>query len=144
MPCIDFAQATRIGRTGFTGPYPGVQYMYNHPYKAAEIFAKNYSVPLEVGLMTMWKKTNEEGRTISWDLKMDEMENQLATMRKYGVQDDINNVNLADYVDSTYMDNCGAKDFKTFIKNEVDPVFPLGMSFEDWKAKAVEVDHIKA
>lgn len=121
-----------------------VQYIYKHPYKAAEIFAKNYSVPLEVGLMTIWKKTNEEGRTISWDLKMDEMENQLATMRKYSVQDDINNVNLADYVDTTYMDNCGAKDFQTFIKNEVDPVFPLGMGYEDWKAKAMEVDNIKA
>ena len=50
--------------------------------------------------MTIWKKTNEEGRTI-WDLKMDEMENQLATMRKYSVGH-INNVNLADYVDTTY------------------------------------------
>ena len=95
------------------------------------------------GLNDYVEKTNEEGRTISWDLKMDEMENQLATMRKYGVQDDINNVNLADYVDSTYMDNCGAKDFKTLIKNEVDP-HSSGNEFRDWKAKAMEVDNIKA
>ena len=47
--------------------------MYLHPYKAAEIFAKNYNVPLEVALMTMWKKTNKEGRTISWDLNIEEL-----------------------------------------------------------------------
>lgn len=121
-----------------------VQYMYEHPYKAAEIFAKNYNVPLEVGLMTMWKKTNEEGRTISWDLNMDELKNQLAVMREYGVQNDVNTVNVEDYVNTSYFDACGAKDFKTFIKEKVDPVFPLGMSFEKWKAKAMEVDNIKA
>ncbi len=121
-----------------------VQYMYNHPYKAAEIFAKNYNVPLEVALMTIWKKTNEEGRTISWDLKMDELKNQLEVMQKYGVQNDVNTVDVEDYVDTSYFDACGAKDFQTFIKEEVDPVFPLGMSFEDWKTKAMEVDNITA
>lgn len=121
-----------------------IQYMYQHPYKAAEIFAKNYNVPLEVGLMTMWKKTNEEGRTISWDLVMDELKNQLAAMQKYNVQSDINAVKVEDYVDTSYLEASGAKDFKTFIKNEVDPVFPLGMSYADWKAKAKAVDNITA
>lgn len=121
-----------------------IQYMYEHPYKAAEIFAKNYNVPLEVGLMTMWKKTNEEGRTISWDLNMDELKNQLAAMQKYNVQSDVNTVRVEDYVNTTYFDACGAKDFKTFIKESVDPIFPLGMSFEDWKVKAKEVDNITA
>lgn len=121
-----------------------IQYMYNHPYKAAEIFANNYEVPLEVGLMTMWKKTNQEGRTISWDLKIDELKNQLAAMQKYNVQADINNVNVEDYVNTSYLEASGAKDFETFIKEEVDPVFPLGMSFEDWKVKAKQVDNISA
>lgn len=120
-----------------------VQYMYNHPYKAAEIFARNYNVPLQVGLMTIWKKTNEEGRTISWDLVMEEMENQLEAMQKYNVQNDVNTVNVEDYVDTSYFDACGAKDFNTFIKEEVDLVFPLGMSFESWLDKAKEVDHIE-
>lgn len=119
-----------------------IQFMYEHPYKAAEIFAKNYNVPLEVGLMTMWKKTNEEGRTISWDLNIEELENQLEAMRKYNVQSDVNTVNVEDYVDTSYFDACGAKDFNTFIKEEVDPVFPLGMSFADWKTKAMAVDNI--
>jgi ABC-type nitrate/sulfonate/bicarbonate transport system substrate-binding protein len=120
-----------------------VQYMYQHPYKAAEIFAENYSVPLEVALMTFWKKLNNEGRTISWDLNIDELKNQLKVMQKYGVQNDVNTVNVEDYVDTSYMDACGAKDFNTFIKEEVDPEFPLGMSYEDWKAKVMELDNIK-
>lgn len=121
-----------------------VQYMYNHPYKAAEIFANNYKVPLEVGLMTMWKKTNQEGRTISWDLKMDELKNQLSAMQKYNVQADVNNVKIEDYVNTSYLEASGAKNFNTFIKEEVDPVFPLGMSFADWKVKAKQVDNITA
>ena len=92
--------------------------------------------------MTMWKKTNEEGRTISWDLNVDEMKNQLEAMVKYNVQTDINNVKIEDYINTSYFDACGAKDFKEFLKESVDPVFPLGMSFEEWKAKAKEVDKI--
>lgn len=140
----DFAEAhPELAKRVLLAHTLSIQYMYNHPYKAAEIFAKNYSVPLEVGLMTMWKKTNQEGRTISWDLVMDELKNQLAAMQKYDVQSDVNTVNVEDYVDTSYLEASGAKDFKTFIKDEVDPVFPLGMSFEDWKAKAMEVDNIK-
>ncbi|MEN6326447.1 MAG: ABC transporter substrate-binding subunit SaoX [Syntrophomonas sp.] len=141
----DFAKAhPELAKRVLLAHTLSVQYMYNHPYKAAEIFAENYSVPLEVALMTIWKKTNEEGRTISWDLKMDELKNQLEVMRKYGVQNDVNTVNVEDYVDTSYFDACGAKDFQTFIKEEVDPVFPLGMSFEDWKTKAMGVDSITA
>lgn len=121
-----------------------IQYMYEHPYKAAEIFAKNYNVPLEVGLMTLWKKTCEEGRTISWDLVMDELKTELANMRKYGVNKDINNVQVENYVNTSYFDACGAKNFKAYIKEQVDPVFPVGMSYKDWKAKAEKIDNIKA
>lgn len=139
----DFAQAhPELAKRVLLAHTLSIQYMYLHPYKAAEIFAKNYNVPLEVGLMTMWKKTNEEGRTISWDLVMDELKNQLAVMQKYDVQSDINTVNVEDYVDTSYLEASGAKDFKTFIKEEVDPLFPLGMSYADWKEKAKTVDNI--
>ena len=120
-----------------------IEYMYLHPYKAAQIFAENYNVPLEVGLMTLWKKLNEEGRTITWKLNRDYVHNQMKTMRRLGVRDDINSLDIDDYIDLSYFDNCGAKDFDVFIKEEVDPIFPLGMSYEDWRAKAVEVDNIK-
>ena len=119
-----------------------VQYMYQHPYKAARIFAENYNVPLEVGLMTLYKKLNEEGRTISWKLNRQDMQNQLDTMRHYHVRDDINTVNLDDYIDLSYFEASGAIDFDRFIQEKVDPVFPTGMSYKDWRAKAVEVDGI--
>ncbi|MDY4031846.1 MAG: ABC transporter substrate-binding subunit SaoX [Pyramidobacter sp.] len=119
-----------------------VQYMYLHPYKAARIFAENYNVPFEVGLMTLYKKLNEEGRTISWKLNRQNMQNQLDTMKHYHVRDDINSVNLDDYIDLTYFNACGAIDFDQFIKEKVDPVFPIGMSYKEWRAKAVEVDGI--
>lgn len=139
----DFAQAhPELAKRVLLAHTLSIKYMYQHPYKAAEIFAKNYNVPLEVGLMTMWKKTNEEGRTISWDLVMDELKNQLAAMQKYDVQSDINTINVEDYVDTSYLEASGAKDFKTFIKEEVDPLFPLGMSYADWKEKAKTVDNI--
>ncbi len=120
----------------------GVQYMYLHPYLAAQIFAKNYNVPAEVGLMTLYKKLNEEGRTITWDLNREFMDNQLKAMREYNVRDDLNTVNLDEYIDLTYLEGSSAEDFDTFIREEVDPVFPLGMSYEEWRAKAVEVDNI--
>ena len=46
-------------------------------------------------------------------------------------------------IDLSYFENSGAKDFDVFIKEQVDPIFPLGMSYEDWRAKAVEIDNIK-
>ncbi len=119
-----------------------IQYMYQHPYKAARIFAENYNVPFEVGLMTLYKKLNEEGRTISWKLNQQNMQNQLDTMKRYRVRDDINTVNLDDYIDLSYFNASGAMDFDTFIKERVDPVFPTGMSYKEWRAKAVEVDKI--
>lgn len=120
-----------------------IEYMYLHPYKAAEIFAENYNVPLEVGLMTLWKKLNEEGRTITWKLNREYVHNQMKTMKRLGIRDDINSLNIDDYIDLSYFENSGAKDFDVFIKEEVDPIFPLGMSYEDWRAKAVEIDNIK-
>lgn len=119
-----------------------IQYMYTHPYKAAEIFSENYAVPLEVGLMTLYKKLNEEGRTIRWDLNKEYMQNQLNTMKEYGVRDDINTVNLDEYIDLSYFNESGAMDFNEFLAEKVDPVFPLGMTYEDWRKKAVEVDGI--
>ena len=92
--------------------------------------------------MTLYKKLNEEGRTISWKLNKQNMQNQLDTMKHYHVRDDINSVNLDDYIDLSYFNACGAMDFDVFIKDRVDPLFPVGMSYKEWRAKAVEVDGI--
>ena len=51
-------------------------------------------------------------------------------------------MNLDDYIDLSYFEASGAIDFDRFIQEKVDPVFPTGMSYKDWRAKAVEVDGI--
>ena len=92
--------------------------------------------------MTLWKKLNEEGRTITWKLNREYVHNQMKTMRRLGVRNDINQLNIDDYIDLSYFNNSGAKDFDKFIEEEVNPIFPLGMSYEEWRAKAVEVDNL--
>lgn len=119
-----------------------LQFMYEHPYYAAEIFSAYYNVPTEVAMMTFWRKFVDEGRTIRWDLNTDYMKNQLATMKELGVRDDINSVNVLDYVDTSYFDACGAKNFTEFIETNIDPVFPEGMDYESFKAKALAIDGI--
>ena len=121
-----------------------LEFMYEHPYYAAEIFSAYYNVPVEVAIMTYWRKFVNEGRTIRWDLNIDYMRNQLNTMAHYGVRDDINTVNVEDYVDLTYFNNCGAKDFVKFLEENIDPVFPLDMDYESFKARALAIDGMKA
>ncbi|MCF0151113.1 MAG: ABC transporter substrate-binding protein [Firmicutes bacterium] len=121
-----------------------IQFMYEHPYYAAEIFSAYYNVPVEVAIMTYWRKFVNEGRTIRWDLNMEYMRNQLNTMAYYGIRDDINTVNVEDYVDLTYFNNCGAKDFVAFIEKNIDPVFPEGMDYDSFKARALAIDGMKA
>ena len=116
--------------------------MYDHPYYAATFFSSYYNVPTEVAIMTFWKKFVNEGRTIRWDLNLDYMKNQLATMQKYGVRDDINTVNVEDYVDLSYFDASGSKDFTQFITDNIDPVFPEGMTYKDFKAKSLAIDGV--
>lgn len=121
-----------------------IQFMYEHPYYAAEIFSAYYNVPVEVAIMTYWRKFVHEGRTIRWDLNMDYMRNQLGTMVHYGIRDDINTVNVEDYVDLTYFNNCGARDFGEWCKTNIDPVFPESMDYDSFKAKALAIDGMKA
>ena len=119
-----------------------VQHMYLHPYRSAEIFSNNYSVPLEVGLMTMYKKLNEEGRTIRWDLNEEYYQNQLNTLEAHDLFEELHGLDVRDFIDLTYYNNSGADDFETFLAEKVDPLFPLGMTYEEWRAKAVAVDGI--
>ena len=121
-----------------------LEFMYEHPYYAAEIFSAYYNVPVEVAIMTYWRKFVNEGRTIRWDLNMEYIENQLVAMQHYGIRDDINTVNANDYVDLTYFNNCGAKDFTKFIEENIDPVFPEDMDYDSFKARALAIDGMKA
>ena len=115
-----------------------LQHIYTRPLKSAEIFAKNYNVPLEVALMTIYKKTVAEDRTLRWDVNMENV--------REAVEANINTNTLdgaaktADYVQTALLDQAGTDDFDKFIKEKVDPVFPLGTTYEVWKKKAYEVE----
>lgn len=115
-----------------------MEYIYTHPLESAKIFAEYYKVPVEVAEMTIYKKTVGEGRTLSW--KMDEQAHKhaLEVYKKFNIMENVPNYD--DIAMKDILKESGADDFDQFIKEKVDPVFPVGMSFEDWKAKALEID----
>lgn len=117
-----------------------IEYIYLHPYKTAQIFANNYSVPVDVALMTIYKKTVAEGRSLIWQINQQEMTNYFENAKKMGLADFQTYEPVNQFVDTTLLSQSGVDDFDKFIKTKVDPVFPVGMSFLDWKNKAMEID----
>ncbi|TEB07535.1 Taurine-binding periplasmic protein precursor [Pelotomaculum schinkii] len=115
-----------------------IEHMYLKPVRSAEIFAENYKVPMEVALMTMWKKTVAEGRTITWKIDLNNWQRQIDMELGFGTLDKAPNVN--EFIQPQYLNESGADDFDTFIKEKVDPVFPVGMPYEEWKAKAYNLE----
>lgn len=115
-----------------------IEYIYTNPVQAAKIFAKAYDVEEEVALMTIYKKTVGEGRTLTWKITGEEYKNNLAMYKEYKAFENI--PSYEEVVNDELLKSCGANDFDTFIKDKVDSVFPIGMSYEDWKAKAMEID----
>lgn len=118
-----------------------IELMYTNPLKAGRIFAANYKVPEEVGYLTMYKKTVKEGRTMTWKLEPDALDRTLKSFMNLGVKKWQGYKWDPTFIDSTIIDSAGVDDFDDFIKTKVDPVFPLGMSYEDWKKKATEIDN---
>ncbi len=115
-----------------------IQLIYTHPLRAAEIFAQNYDVPLEVGLMTIFKKTTLEGRTLAWDPHAPGFQRKADHYVGIGYVEAM--PNMKELVNTSVYDQAGAEDFARFLREKVDPVFPLGMPYEDWKRKAYEVE----
>lgn len=114
-------------------------YIYTHPYHSAEIFADYYKVPVEVALRTIYKKTVHEGRTLTWKIDKERFEHARATYEKFNLIDG----DVPTYEDVVLEDmhaKSGARDFDTFIAEEVDPLFPIGMPYEEWVVKAKEID----
>ena len=99
-----------------------LQYIYTKPAQAAEIFARNYNVPLEVAMMTIYRKTVAEGRTLTW--KMDpkywagqiEYELSLKSMDRAP--------EIKDFLQPQYLKESGAEDFDAFIAAESGSCFP--------------------
>lgn len=115
-----------------------IQYIYTNPVESAKIFAKYYSVEEEVALMTIYKKTVGEGRTLTWEVSGNEYKNNLKMYEEYKVLEKVPSYD--EVVDTSLLEKCGAEDFDKFIKEKVETVFPEGMSYEDWKVKAKEVN----
>ncbi len=115
-----------------------IQFIYTRPLKSAEIFEKNYGVPLEVALMTVYKKTVAETRTLTWDLRMENIREALEWDLKRKILADGGNPET--YVRTELLAKSGADNFDEFIKRKVDPVFPLNMTYENWKKKAYEIE----
>jgi NitT/TauT family transport system substrate-binding protein len=115
-----------------------LQYIYTNPAHSAELFAKAYNVPFEVGLMTIYMKTVQEGRTLTWEINRQNWESEIEEQMGIGNLEEA--PDLDKYLQPQYMAECDVDDFGTFIREKVDPIFPVGMSYEDWKVKAYEVE----
>lgn len=111
--------------------------MYLEPVKCAKVFAKAYAVPEEVAMMTLYRKTLDEGRTMDWTYDDSRVRKTAIHAHSIGLLDEA--VDLNKFIDASVYGEAKVEDFQTFIKNEVDPVFPLGMTYEEWKAKALEL-----
>jgi len=135
----NFAEAhPEIARKMILAHSKAIQFIYTHPLKAAEIFSRNYGVPLEVALMTIFKKTVEEDRTMRWDLYDENIREAVAFNLNTKTLDGA--AAIRSYVDTSYLQQAGTDNFDQFIKAKVDPVFPLGMTYGDWKKKAFEIE----
>ena len=121
-----------------------VQYLYEHPYNAAMMFAEGFGVDPEVGLRTVYLKTVAEGRTITWKFSEQNFINFEKEYADFDIPEeyrtDINDISRL--MSTDILDDSGLEDFETFLEEEVDPVFPLGDSYEDWLEKAKAVDGI--
>ncbi len=115
-----------------------IEYVYTNPVRSSEIFAANYYVPQEVALMTIYKKTVDEGRTLTWKVNNKNFQDEVNYI--LGLKTLESAPTLDQFIDTKLLEGCGADNFDTFIKEKVDPVFPQGMSYEEWKKKAFELE----
>lgn len=126
-----------------------VEYLYSHPYNAAMMFADGFEVDPYVGLRTVYMKTVAEGRTITWQWSEQIMKNDEEFSTKWEnpsvPEEDIITVedskgSLAKSAD--IFESAGIPDFNEFIEKNIDPIFPLGITFEDWYNIAKTIDSI--
>lgn len=113
-------------------------FCYEHPVKTAQIFAEYYAVPAEVGLMTMYEKCVNEGRTLSWKHEPSRIEHSYNLYKDNGILETM--PPLEDVYAEEIYNKAELDDFDEFIATKIDPIFPRGMSYEDFKAKAEEID----
>ena len=126
-----------------------VEYLYSHPYNAALMFADGFDADPYVGLRTVYMKTVAEGRTITWQWSEQNMINDQAFSEQWEnpsipeediifVEDTQNSLKLSGEI----FKDANVGDFNEFIANEIDDIFPLGMTFEDWYNAAIIIDGV--
>lgn len=86
--------------------------------------------------MTIYKKTVGETRTLRWEISPDIYEEEIKHHFSLGILK--NAPRFEEVMTKDLLTEVGAADFDSFIKNKVEPVFPLGMTYENWKKKAME------
>jgi NitT/TauT family transport system substrate-binding protein len=110
-----------------------IEYIYENPLKAADIFAKEKGVDVEVALRTIWAKTVGDGRTLTWKVEPQRFTDEFNYVKSVT---DIEVPVQSEWLKTTLLDQAGCDDFDAFIKDKIDPKFPLNMTFEDWKKAA--------
>ena len=114
-----------------------IKFCYTNPKEAAKIFAEYYKVPEEVAMMTIHKKCVEEGRTLTWAIEEENFKHAYDIYEEYDLIETL--PKFEDLINYDIYNEAKLDNFDEFIKSEVDNVFPIGMSYEDFKVKAEEL-----
>lgn len=123
------------------------KYMYEHPYTAGLMFAESFGTTASVGLRTMYLKTNAEGRTLSWEISMENLHNLNAYETWWNIPEGsriaITNGPEENFYDFSFLEACGIESFDTFLEEAgINERFPIGMTYTDWLAMAEAVDGV--
>ena len=118
--------------------------MYLHPYNAAMMFADGFGVNPAVGLRTIYIKLCAEGRTICYKIDETNIQNYKDYYASFAIPENKRPVlqYLEQFVDTSIYDTLGMVDFYEFIKNEVDPLYPIMMDYADFLETAETIDGI--
>lgn len=122
-----------------------IKFMYEHPYNAAMMFADGFDVDPYVALRTIYMKTVDEGRTLTWKFTDGNVDSFLEYYAQYPQipEEEIPLINDRNtLISSEVLESAGVEDFQKYIEEVVDPIMPLGTTFEDWYEKAKEIDGI--
>lgn len=126
-----------------------IKYLYEHPYNASMMFADGFDCDPYVGLRTVYMKTVAEGRTITWHWSQANLQNDEDFDTQFTnpsiIEKDICYTSIfeASLKRATELaDSAGLDDFDSYIKEKVDPISPLGITFEDWYDHAKTIDGI--
>lgn len=122
-----------------------IKFMYEHPYNAAMMFADGFDVDPYVALRTIYMKTVDEGRTLTWKFTDGNVDSFLEYYTQFSQIPEEEIPYIKDrsiLISSKVLESAGVEDFQKYIKEVVDPIMPLGTTFEDWYNKAKEIDGI--